>query len=127
MSNQLDAAPNFCAEYVESAGDLVSLAPWFVGAALVLGIVYGIVEAYKKARADGPTTKAGGTLKDLLEALSAFIQSLAAAPAWLGLVAIGVLLILLPGLSSSETCKGEMGNRYWNVDAPSPTTNAGKQ
>jgi hypothetical protein len=107
--------PSFCSDYVLFSNELLRLVWWFFIAALVLGIAYAIVETIKKAMeksAPGGRQEAGGTLKDLIDALKAFFEALASARAWLALFACGLLLLLVAGHGIPGNCSEAMKAEY---------------
>lgn len=105
----------FCQDYVLSAGQITGLVWWFLIAALVLGLAFGIVELIRKfqePRSRSVRGVAPSTLKDLIDALKGFIEALSKAPAWIALFGIGLLLFWAAGNSIPDECKAEMNKTY---------------
>jgi hypothetical protein len=115
------SALNFCKEYVELAGDVAGLGKAFLIAALVLGIIYAIVETIRKYTDPvAPRTRAvagTGAIKELIDALKGFLEALAKAPAWIALFGIGLLVFWAAGASVPEQCVGELNRPYAETKA----------
>ena len=102
----------FFAESLEFNLTLYSLAKWALIAAMILLVLQGIISLVKllKAAPDagGDVSVAGGGrtagLKELLEVLPKFIDSLAKAPAAIALVIVALLLIWVPTVDAPEIC-----------------------
>ena len=104
----MSEASTLCTDYIWYAGGFVAVARWFVIAALLLGIAYAIVETIKKYKeAPAPGRLMAGTIKEVVDALKAFLEALAAARAWLALFACGLLLFWFAGHMLPTECQGE--------------------
>lgn len=121
MAANLEPA-TFCQAYVKLAGDIAGIAKWFIIAALVLGIAFAIVETIKKYREQpAPQPKlAAGAIKEVVDALKAFIEALASARAWLALFACGILGFWFAGAMLPTECKGDMTKSYAAGPRPDP-------
>ena len=125
----------FCEDYVKAAGDIADLAYWFIGAALLIGILHGFVEIVKKYRTppNAPRVQQAA-LKDLIDALKGLIEALASAPAWIALFAFGLVLFFAVGTSIPTKCEAEMNQPYASAatdaetepKAPGPDSNASR-
>jgi hypothetical protein len=106
-------AATFCGDYIHLAGGLAGLTYYFLIAALVLGIAYGVVELIKKYQAAPPPQKAAaGAIKDLIDSLRAFLEALAKAPAWLGLFGVGVILFWVVAAAVPGECNNAFNDPY---------------
>ena len=132
MAQDQSSTLTFCEDYIGVAGSVLDLAYWFVVAALVLGIAYGIAELFKKPQVPGP--KVQSSLKDLIDALKGLIQAVASAPAWIALFAFG-LVLFWAAASIPPECEDEMNQPYATAktDAaqkapkPPPDSNASRE
>jgi hypothetical protein len=107
----LKTGPTFCHEYAKLALDLAGWAKYFLVAALVLGIVYGLVEVIKRYQAAPPQPKAApSALKDLIDSLKAFLEALSNAPAWLALFGVGLLLFWGVGAAVPDGCQNSFND-----------------
>lgn len=132
MSNNVQSTLSFCEEYVETGGDLAALSLVFMGSALALGFVYGIVEIVKKANGTPGPRVSGGGIKELLDALKAFVEALAAAPVWIAFFGVGVVLFWIPGNFIPSDCNAEFNQSYESAHrdkdpAPAPAPNINQQ
>jgi hypothetical protein len=100
---------NFCKGYLELAVQVAWLGKAFLIAALALGVFYALAELAQrvasKTQRDGLRGLVTGLdIKTLADALRELIATLAVAPIWLALMAIGLLTFALVGVSVPEQC-----------------------
>ena len=100
----------FCQDYLTLGVEVARLGRWFLIAALALGVGYAAAELWQRLK---PAPAGGGGLrgritgldiKTLADALRELVVTLATAPVWLALMAVGLLTFALVGLSVPEPC-----------------------
>jgi len=94
-----------CKDYFDF---LFSAGYWAIIGGILLGFALAIVSLILALRKNPQLTTAAGatpaTPLAILEAIRGFLQALSAAPTWLALVGVGVLLLWMAGNNVAERC-----------------------
>jgi hypothetical protein len=86
----------FCTDYIALGGRIAGMSMWFLYAALAVGVAFAIVDLIVRLRGTGAQLKRA-SLTDGFAALKDLVAALAAAPIWLALFAVGIVLFWVPG------------------------------
>ena len=118
----------FCQDYLARAAEVASWGKYFLIAALVSALALAAIEAWKRFKAPPPVAGEGAIksltatalpVKDLADALRELVTTLATAPVWLALMAVGVFVFWVPGNAIPAKC--EDVRTYVDWPAPAPT------
>ena len=118
----------FCEQYLATGAEVASWGKYFLIAALIAAVALAAVEAWKRFKAPSPMAGAGDIksftetappVKDLTDALREHVTTLATAPVWLALMAVGVFVFWVPGNAIPTKC--EAAETYDEWPAPGST------